>query len=234
MAENGRREKAGERPLYLMYDQVYWTLCFGDTAHVTPAELVPEVARYTIFVDGISKAFAATGVRVGWGVGPTDVIARMSAILGHMGAWAPRAEQLGTVTLLTQPDAIPRTRRRSNAASRRASTGHAGLQARAREGCPWRASRPGCDYLTAQFVSPGRRPRAARRCGPTTTSVRFLLEAPRACAVVPSRLSDARARISVPASAWARSRADIDDARPPGSALSVSGITDDAVREGLA
>ena len=36
VAENARREATGERPLYVMYDHVYWTLCFGDTAHVTP------------------------------------------------------------------------------------------------------------------------------------------------------------------------------------------------------
>jgi len=37
---------------------------------------------------------------VGWGVGPVDVIERMSAILGHVGAWAPRAEQVATTALL--------------------------------------------------------------------------------------------------------------------------------------
>jgi aspartate aminotransferase len=58
------------------------------------------MAKYTIFVDGISKAFAATGVRVGWTLGPADVIERMSAILTHVGAWAPRAEQVATVALL--------------------------------------------------------------------------------------------------------------------------------------
>ncbi len=103
VAENERREKTGARPLYLMYDHIYWPLCIGETKHVTPPELVPEMARYTIFVDGISKAFAATGVRVGWAVGPTDVVERMSALLGHVGAWAPRAEQIATAIMLDDP-----------------------------------------------------------------------------------------------------------------------------------
>lgn len=103
VAENERRESAGERPLYLMYDHIYWPLCVGDTKHVTPPELIPEMARYTIFADGISKAFAATGVRVGWAVGPVDIIERMSAILGHVGAWAPRAEQIATAGLIDDP-----------------------------------------------------------------------------------------------------------------------------------
>ena len=41
LEENARRGARGERPLYLMYDQVYWMLCFGGTAHVTPPELRP-------------------------------------------------------------------------------------------------------------------------------------------------------------------------------------------------
>ena len=105
LEENARRGKA-ERPLYVMYDQVYWQLTFGDTVHVDPVSLRPEMARYTLLVDGISKAFAATGVRVGWVVGPTDVIAAMNGFLSHVGTWAPRAEQVATAALLLHEDAI--------------------------------------------------------------------------------------------------------------------------------
>lgn len=86
-----------------MYNQVYWMLTFRGARHHTPVSLVPELAPYTIFVDGISKSFAATGLRVGWATGPKDVIQRMSAILTHLGAWAPRAEQLATARLLRDP-----------------------------------------------------------------------------------------------------------------------------------
>ena len=106
LEENQKRERRGARPLYLMYDHIYWMLCARGVEHVTPPALNPEMARYTIFVDGISKAFAATGVRVGWGVGPVDVMERMSAVLGHVGAWAPRAEQVATAKLLADVDGI--------------------------------------------------------------------------------------------------------------------------------
>jgi aspartate aminotransferase len=99
LEENARRG-AGERPLYLLYDQIYWTLTFGDARHYTPVGLRPEIAPYTIFVDGISKAFAATGVRVGWAAGPPDVMDRMAGLLGHVGAWAPRPEQVAVASLL--------------------------------------------------------------------------------------------------------------------------------------
>jgi aspartate aminotransferase len=100
LAENARRERTGDRPLYLLYDQVYWMLTFGDARHVNPVALRPAMLPYTILIDAISKSFAATGLRVGWAVGPADVIKRMSDVLGHVGAWAPRAEQIATAQLL--------------------------------------------------------------------------------------------------------------------------------------
>ena len=56
-----------------MYDQVYWTLTFGDHKHYDPIHLRPALRNYTIYIDGISKSFAATGVRVGWTFGPQAV-----------------------------------------------------------------------------------------------------------------------------------------------------------------
>ena len=92
LEENARRGKT-ERPLYLMYDQVYWTLTFGGVRHVHPVQLRPAMAPYTVYVDGVSKSLAATGIRVGWIVAPPDLAGPMSDLIGHMGAWAPKAEQ---------------------------------------------------------------------------------------------------------------------------------------------
>ena len=110
LEENARRSRT-ERPLYVLYDQVYWQLTFGDVVHVDPVSLRPEMARYTIYIDGISKAFAATGVRVGWVIGPVDVITAMNNFLGHVGTWAPRAEQVATAQLLLEERVIADYRR---------------------------------------------------------------------------------------------------------------------------
>lgn len=91
--EENKSRAAGEKPLYLMYDQMYSLLTFGKE-HVNPVSLRPEMRDYTIFIDGSSKCLAATGVRVGWGFGPADIISKMKALVGHMGAWAPKAEQV--------------------------------------------------------------------------------------------------------------------------------------------
>ncbi|HEX2683063.1 MAG TPA: pyridoxal phosphate-dependent aminotransferase, partial [Ferruginibacter sp.] len=105
IAENKRRSE-GEKKLYLMYDQIYWTLTFGDTKHYNPVTLNPEMKNYTIFIDGISKAFAATGVRVGWAMGPADVLAKMRSINSHVGAWAPMAEQKAVAKYLRKTASI--------------------------------------------------------------------------------------------------------------------------------
>jgi aspartate aminotransferase len=106
--EENRRRSSGEKPLYLLYDQIYWTLTFGDTKHYNPVSLCPEIGDYTIFIDGISKAFAATGVRVGWTFGPQKIMDKMKSILGHMGAWAPKAEQFATAQYLLQDEQVDR------------------------------------------------------------------------------------------------------------------------------
>ena len=104
--ENKRRAEANIKPLYVLYDQIYWQLTYGSTVHYNPVELVPEMRDYTIFVDGISKAFAATGVRVGWAFGPSHVINKMKAMLSHIGAWSPKAEQMATASYLNKTQAV--------------------------------------------------------------------------------------------------------------------------------
>ena len=106
LAENRHRAWRGRRPLYLVFDQVYWTLTFGNTGHATPVGLLPDLAPYTILLDAISKSFCATGLRVGWGLMPPVVRSRMADILGHVGAWAPKPEQVATAAFLGRTDAI--------------------------------------------------------------------------------------------------------------------------------
>ncbi|CAA7390227.1 pyridoxal phosphate-dependent aminotransferase [Chryseobacterium fistulae] len=104
VAENKNRRE-DEKPLYLMYDQIYSNLTFG-AEHVDPVSLFPEMKEYTIYIDGISKCLAATGVRVGWGFGPTHIIDKMKALLTHVGAWAPKPEQEATAKYYENPEDV--------------------------------------------------------------------------------------------------------------------------------
>lgn len=104
VTENKRRSPE-QKSLYLMYDQIYALLTFGEE-HYNPVSLVPQMKDYTIFIDGSSKCFAATGVRVGWAFGPSEIVSKMAALLTHIGAWAPKPEQQATADFLKNTQAV--------------------------------------------------------------------------------------------------------------------------------
>jgi aspartate aminotransferase len=158
LEENARRGP-NERPLFVMYDQVYWMLTVGGAEHVDPISLRPAISPYVVLVDAISKAFASTGLRVGWAVAPPDIIKPMNAIIGHVGAWAPRAEQIATAKLLDDHAAVDRyiDHMRIEVAKRLDAV-HDSLTALQREGLPVECVRPeGAIYVSARFALHGMR-----------------------------------------------------------------------------
>lgn len=100
LEENLRRRAAGQRPCILIFDQVYWRLTGEGQHHVHPLALVPELAPWTVYIDGISKAMAATGLRVGWAFMPPYLKNPLKALMGHIGGFAPRPEQRATARYL--------------------------------------------------------------------------------------------------------------------------------------
>ena len=159
LEENKRRQKnRSERPLYLVYDQVYWTLTFGATRHVMPLELVPDIAPYTLVLDAISKAFCATGLRVGWAVMPPAIRNHMMDILGHIGAWAPKAEQVAAAALLDAPEKTKEFQADLKSKLKaRLDALYNGFSAMKSDGFPVDAIAPqGAIYLSARFNLFGR------------------------------------------------------------------------------
>lgn len=158
ISENKRRTASGAKPLYLMYDQIYSLLSFGEKEHVDPVSLFPELKEYTIFVDGISKSFAATGVRVGWAFGPEYVIGKMRSILGHVGAWAPKAEQVASARLLDNKEAVNTFLvHMKEEVSARLNALYKGFKAMKEQGLPVDAIAPeGAIYLSVKFSLLGR------------------------------------------------------------------------------
>ena len=165
VGENRRRERAGGKAIWLCYDQVYWQLVFGGAQHVTPPEVCPDVTPYTIILDAASKSFAATGLRVGWAVMPPAARQRMADILGHVGAWAPRPEQVAMAALLDDDAAVttylaemrPRVQQRLD----RLAAGFAEMQ---KDGYPVEVIAPqGAIYLSVRFAIPGQSNDATRK-----------------------------------------------------------------------
>jgi aspartate aminotransferase len=164
VAENRRRAARGQKALWLIYDQVYWQLAFGATPHVTPPGLVPEVAPYTVLLDAASKSYAATGLRIGWALMPPAVRHRMADIIGHVGAWAPRAEQIAMAELLRNKAALARYRSQMNAGiAQRLSLLAAGLRQLQAGGAPVEVIDPqGAIYLSMRIIAPHRSNEAIR------------------------------------------------------------------------
>jgi len=106
IAENDHRAVLNQKPLYIFFDAIYWLLTYNDVKFTNPVLLCPKIKDYVIFVDGISKCFAATGVRLGWAFGPKPIIEKMRSMLSHIGAWAPKPEQIGTARFLQQHDEV--------------------------------------------------------------------------------------------------------------------------------
>jgi aspartate aminotransferase len=178
VSEN-RRRGAHERPLYVMFDQVYWTLTFDGVKHHDPVSLVPAIAPYVVYVDGLSKAFSATGLRVGYGVGPPEVMKRMSDALGHVGAWAPRPEQAAAAAFLGDPTAVKAFKAEFAAGARlRLHVLYEGLQALAKSGVPVAAIPPmGAIYLTVRFDVVGKTTPAGVRLATNEDVRQYVLEA---------------------------------------------------------
>lgn len=151
--ENNRRSISGEKPLYVMYDQIYWVLTFHGVKHFDPVTLFPELREYTVFIDGLSKAFAATGVRVGWGFGPKKIIDKMKSILGHVGAWAPKAEQVASAKYMMDDEKMNAFLNKfKNEINVRLDGIYQGFQQLKKEGFKVNAIAPqAAIYLTVQF-----------------------------------------------------------------------------------
>ena len=157
LEENARRA-GSDRPLFLLYDQVYWMLTFG-VRHFHPVALRPEIAKFTVYIDGISKSFAATGLRVGWGMGPARIMQQMSDHLTHVGAWAPRPEQVATTELLGDDAAIDAFHEKMRAEVLKRLRGiQRGIDELKAEGFPVAVEIPsGAIYLSARFQLHGRK-----------------------------------------------------------------------------
>lgn len=104
--EENQRRTSDEKPLYVMFDQVYWLLTFGDVEFHHPLSVCPELKQYAIFIDGLSKSFAGTGIRVGWATAPDHILPKMRALIAHIGAWAPKPEQVAAGKFLQNTTAV--------------------------------------------------------------------------------------------------------------------------------
>jgi len=74
---------AADAGLWVVTDEIYEHLVYGDARAVSMPVEVPEIAERCVVVNGVAKTYAMTGWRVGWVVGPTDVVVAATNLQSH-------------------------------------------------------------------------------------------------------------------------------------------------------
>lgn len=72
-----------EHGLWVLTDEIYQHLVYGDATFSSLPALLPELADKCIVVNGVAKTYAMTGWRVGWMIGPKDVVAAAANLQSH-------------------------------------------------------------------------------------------------------------------------------------------------------
>ena len=74
---------AADRGIWVVTDEIYEHLVYGDAEFASMPTLVPELADRCVVVNGVAKTYAMTGWRVGWLVGPRDVVTAATNLQSH-------------------------------------------------------------------------------------------------------------------------------------------------------
>jgi aspartate/methionine/tyrosine aminotransferase len=72
-----------EHAIWVVADEIYEHLVYGDAEHVSMPVVVPELADQCVVVNGVAKTYAMTGWRVGWLIGPADVVKAATNLQSH-------------------------------------------------------------------------------------------------------------------------------------------------------
>ncbi len=94
---------ATEHGLWVVSDEIYQNLVYDGKTAVSIVEAVPALADRTILVNGVAKTYAMTGWRVGWMVGPTDVIKGAANLQSHLSSNVSNVSQRAAIAALNGP-----------------------------------------------------------------------------------------------------------------------------------
>ena len=98
--------------VWILTDDMYEHLVYGDFVFTTPAQVEPSLYDRTLTMNGVSKAYAMTGWRIGYAAGPLQLIKAMDMIQGQQTSGACSIAQWAAVEALTGPqDFIPENKK---------------------------------------------------------------------------------------------------------------------------
>jgi len=94
--------------VWLMADDIYEKIRYDATPFATPAAVTPELAARTLTINGVSKAYAMTGWRVGFGAGPKELIKAMNLVQSQSTSHTSSISQAAAIAALDGPmDFLP-------------------------------------------------------------------------------------------------------------------------------
>ena len=100
------QELRRHRQVLVMSDEIYAHIRYADEPYVNLAMVAPDLRDRILIIDGVSKAYAMTGWRVGWGFGAADLITRISVIQGHNCTQTSALSQIAAVAALEGSQAV--------------------------------------------------------------------------------------------------------------------------------
>ena len=89
--------------VHVLTDDIYEHLVYGDFSFVTPAQVEPALIERTLTMNGVSKAYAMTGWRIGYAAGPSALIKAMDLLQGQQTSGACSIAQWAAVEALNGP-----------------------------------------------------------------------------------------------------------------------------------
>lgn len=94
---------AVEHGVWVLTDEIYDRLVYGDAVFSSMPALVPELADSCVIVNGVAKTFAMTGWRVGWIIGPPDVVLAVARLQSHSTSNVANVSQRAALAAVTGP-----------------------------------------------------------------------------------------------------------------------------------
>ena len=92
---------AKQRGIWVISDEIYQHLVYGDTEFASILSLVPDLADTCILVNGVAKTYAMTGWRVGWMIAPADVTKAATNLQSHSTSNVSNVSQVAALAALT-------------------------------------------------------------------------------------------------------------------------------------
>lgn len=96
----------GQPHVLVMSDEIYAHILYSKRTYMSIAAVAPDLRDRILLVDGVSKAYAMTGWRVGWGFGPEALITRINAIEGQNCTQTATLSQIAAVAALEGPQEV--------------------------------------------------------------------------------------------------------------------------------